>query len=262
MISKVKILAICGSPHIEGLSPGLLKKAAEGAREAGADVEVVLLGEKKIKQCIACPSPPCWTSLDCNIKDDDVLSIRKTLDDCDALIIAVPVYFLGINGLAKDFIDRIRPREATGKPVLPIAAAGGTGKGCVKALQDLCTSLTIFGFRVVMPLPATRYNREEAFNEAALRGRKLVEEAKERKPFQGLSEGYNWLYSLPYMNWNLVDELLYLSRIAIEGLRRKGRIDLAEQFAEELISLEKYPENLLERAANLHERTMHAFNTT
>jgi len=157
----MKVLAVCGSPHKEGLSPSLLKSAVEGAKEVGAEVEVVLLAEKKVKPCIACPSPPCWSEMECNIKDDG-LYLRKLFNECDGLIISVPVYFLGINGLAKDFIDRMRHYGENGKPAFPIAAAGGTGKGCVKALQDLATSLTIFGFRVVMPMPVTRYNAEEA----------------------------------------------------------------------------------------------------
>lgn len=256
----MKILAICASPHKEGLSPGLLKSAAEGAKEAGADVEVVLLAEKEINPCLACPSPPCWSALECNIRDDDALSLRRLFNECDGLIISVPVYFLGMNGLAKDFLDRMRYYSQNGKPAFPIASAGGTGKGCVKTLQDLATSLTIFGFRVVMPMPVTRYNAEEALGEARRRGRKMVEEYRERKPFSNLAEGYTWLYSLPYMNWDLVDELLFLSRVAIEGLRRKGKEDLAKQFYEELLSLEKYPDNLVEKATSLHERTMHAFN--
>jgi hypothetical protein len=119
----------------------------------------------------------------------------------------------------------------------------------------------VFGFRVVMPMPATRYNAEEAIEEAKKRGKRLVEEFKERKSFSSLAEGYKWLYSQPYMDWDLVDELLYLVRIAIEGIRRKGREDLAFQFEEELLEVEKYPENLCERAYALHERTMNTFNS-
>ncbi|MGB9797268.1 MAG: flavodoxin family protein [bacterium] len=254
-------MAICGSPHIEGFSPSLLKSAAEGTREAGADVEVVILGEKRIKSCLACPNPPCWTSMNCNIKDDDGLLLRKLFNECDALIISAPVYFLTINGLTKDFLDRMRHYGANGKPAFPISAAGGTGKGCVKALQDLSVSLTIFDFRVVMPLPATRYNAEEALAEARKRGKRLVEEYGEKKPFANLADGYAWLYSQPYMDWDLIDELLYLTRIAIEGIRKKGREDLASQFVEELSALEKNPENIVERIASLHERTMQVFNT-
>lgn len=256
----MKILAICGSPHREGLSPSLLKSAAEGAREAGAEVEVVLLAEKKVKPCIACPSPPCWTGMECKIKDDDGLYLRELFNKCDALIVSVPVYFLGINGIAKDFLDRMRYYGPNGKPAFPISCAGGTGKGCVKALQDLSTSLTVFGFRIVMPMPVTRYNAEEALAEAKERGRKLVQEYGERKPFANLGEGFAWLYSLPYMRWDLIDELLYLSKIAIEGLRKKGKDDLADELTRELLSIEKYPEDLASRAMSIHEKTMHAFN--
>lgn len=257
----MRVLAISCSPHKEGLSPGLLKAAAEGAREAGADVDVVLLAEKKIRPCIACPSPPCWTAMECNIKDDDALALRDKFNRCDALIISAPVYFLGLNGMGKDFLDRMRYYGENGKPALPIVAAGGTGKGCVKALQDLSISLTIFGFRIFMPMPVTRYNADEAFQEVKERGRKLVREYV-RKPFSGLSEGYKWLLSSPYMDWDLVDEILFLTKVAIEGLRRKGKEDLASRFSEELSALEGYPENKIERAISLQERVMNAFNVS
>lgn len=257
----MKILALSCSPHKEGLSPRLLREAGEGAREAGADVEFLSLAEKKVKPCLACPSPPCWTALACNIKDDDGLSLREKLEECDALIISAPVYFLGINGMAKDFIDRMRSYSRKGRPALPIAAAGGTGKGCVMSLQELCRYLMILGFRPVMPMPVTRYNADLAFKEARENGRRLVLEFEEPTPFASLSESIEWIESLPYMQWDMVDELIYLSRIAIEGIERKGRRDLAEPLREELEKIEVLSQDKTALAVQLHEKTMQIFNS-
>lgn len=123
------VLAVCGSPHPDGLTAQLTKGAARGAEEAGAKVEMVLLAQRMVKPCRNCPDARCWDEMECNTGDDEGLELRRRMKDCDALIVSAPVYFLSVNGLAKDFMDRMRCYGESGKPALPIAVAGGTGKG-------------------------------------------------------------------------------------------------------------------------------------
>ena len=56
----MKILCLNSSPRTGGQSKTelILNPLVEGMQEAGADVEVVNLREKKIKNCIGCF--PCW----------------------------------------------------------------------------------------------------------------------------------------------------------------------------------------------------------
>ena len=57
----MKILAINSSPRGDGISKtGLLLDALiKGMREAGAEVEMVQLRKKSVKNCIGCYT--CWT---------------------------------------------------------------------------------------------------------------------------------------------------------------------------------------------------------
>jgi hypothetical protein len=68
----MKILALNSSPRANGQSKTeiMLNSLAEGMREAGAEVAVVDLRNKKIKNCAGCFS--CWTKTpgSCIHKDD------------------------------------------------------------------------------------------------------------------------------------------------------------------------------------------------
>lgn len=260
-----KILAISGSPHRNGLTAQIINEVAQGVKETGADIEVVLLAEKDVKPCIACSSPPCWQKLDCSIQDDDGLELRRMMNESDALIFGAPVYFLSINGLAKDFMDRMRYYGESGKPALPISVAGGTGKGCITALQEICRWLVILGFRPFMPLPVTRYDWDIAKVEARERGERLVNEYNMPSPFDSLAEQIACYESLPFMQWGMTEEIVYLARIAVEGITRRGKAELTSgqrdklQKAETLISMGKKEEGL-KLAVAAQEESMAIFN--
>lgn len=262
---KMKVLSISGSPHSDGLTAQLINQAVQGAKEAGADVEVVLVAEKEVKPCIACNSPPCWQDLDCLIRDDDGLELRRMMNESDLFIFGAPVYFLSVNGLAKDFMDRMRYYGESGKPALPISVAGGTGKGCITALQEICRWLVILGYRPFMPLPVTRYNWDIAKVEARERGKRLVQEYSQKSSFDSLAEQIDCYESLPFMQWGLTEEIVYLARIAIEGITRLGKVELASQQreklqrAETLISNDKTEEGL-KQAVSVQEESMSIFN--
>lgn len=56
----MRILAVNGSPHKEGLCKKVLTRMLEGAGEAGASVELVDLPEKRLQPCRACSNAECW----------------------------------------------------------------------------------------------------------------------------------------------------------------------------------------------------------
>ena len=72
--------------------------------------------------------------MECKVKDD-ALELRKKLDDSDALAFLASVYFLSVNGLAKNFVDRMRYYEENGKPALAVA---GNREGMHIVLRDIC----------------------------------------------------------------------------------------------------------------------------
>lgn len=113
----------------------LLKTALFAAKKAGAEVEFVNMMGKKITYCHACDY--CGRARDagaveigCAFKDD-YQELEEKVYDADGIIIAAPVYAVGIVGQYKNFVDRIMPshdrasllevnkkREKEGKPLL------------------------------------------------------------------------------------------------------------------------------------------------
>jgi len=113
-----KILAINGSHHGDrGFTRFLLDLLFEGAREAGAECEVLTLANLTVNRCIGCDhcqrnvtvpvnaatfTPHCaWDG------KDDVRMIFDRMAGADLVIYATPVHVFGMSGLMKNFLDRI-----------------------------------------------------------------------------------------------------------------------------------------------------------
>ena len=99
----MKVLGIMGSPRRQGNTELLLDKAMEGAVEAGAEVEKVLVSKLKISPCLEIYA--CLKDGDCAIKDDMQLLYKKLLE-ADHIVFASPMFFYGITSQAKAIIDR------------------------------------------------------------------------------------------------------------------------------------------------------------
>ncbi len=100
----MKVLAICGSPR-KGNTETMLKEVLRGARDAGAETELVLLREKKINYCTGCEK--CKDG-DC-IFDDDMNEILEKMMKADLIVIGSPNYFSNVPGILKSMIDRTDP---------------------------------------------------------------------------------------------------------------------------------------------------------
>jgi len=101
--SDMKVLGIMGSPRRKSNTEILLDKALEGAGEAGAEVEKVLVSKLKISPCLEIYA--CLKDGNCAIKDDMQLLYKKLLE-ADHVIFASPMFFYGITSQAKAIIDR------------------------------------------------------------------------------------------------------------------------------------------------------------
>ena len=107
----MKILALNSSPRSGGQSKTelMLNHLVEGMRDAGADVEVINLREKNIKNCIGCFT--CWTKTpgQCIHKDDMTKELFGTWLESDMVVYATPLYNYGVNATLKVFIERTLP---------------------------------------------------------------------------------------------------------------------------------------------------------
>jgi multimeric flavodoxin WrbA len=101
--SNMKVLGIMGSPRRQSNTEILLDKALEGAREAGAEVEKVLVSKLKISPCLEIYA--CFKDGNCAIKDD-MQSLYDKLLEADHIIFASPIFFYGITSQSKAIIDR------------------------------------------------------------------------------------------------------------------------------------------------------------
>jgi len=99
----VKIVAIYGSPRRKGNTSLLLKKAAEGARDAGAQVEEVILRDLKISPCLEIYG--CKQTGRCVIKDD-FQGVYDQLLACQGLMLATPIFFYTVSAHTKTLMDR------------------------------------------------------------------------------------------------------------------------------------------------------------
>jgi multimeric flavodoxin WrbA len=100
---KTEILAIYGSPRRKGNTALLLRKAVEGAREANADVEEIVLRDLKISPCLEIYG--CKETGRCVIKDD-FQPLYDKLVNCRGLMLASPIFFYTVSALTKAMMDR------------------------------------------------------------------------------------------------------------------------------------------------------------
>jgi len=101
--TNMTVLGIMGSPRRQSNTEILLDRALEGAREAGAEVEKVLVSNLTISPCLEIYA--CRKDGNCAIKDD-MQSLYKKLLEADHTIFASPMFFYGVTSQAKAIIDR------------------------------------------------------------------------------------------------------------------------------------------------------------
>ena len=98
-----KILAIYGSPRRRGNTAALLKSAVQGARDAGAEVEELVLRDLKMSPCLEIYG--CKEDGRCVIPDD-FQGVYDQLLDCRALMLASPIFFYSVSAHTKILMDR------------------------------------------------------------------------------------------------------------------------------------------------------------
>ncbi|RJQ41809.1 MAG: flavodoxin family protein [Gaiellales bacterium] len=99
----VRVLGILGSPREGGNTEVLLDAALSGAKAAGAQVEKIRVGDLSFSGCIECND--CLETGECTIVDDMAV-VYEALERADRIIIASPIFFMGLPSQLKAIIDR------------------------------------------------------------------------------------------------------------------------------------------------------------
>jgi len=153
---KMKILAINGSPRgSRSQTLRLVQEVLDGARSAGADVEVVDVCKLQIEYCNGCTV--CYERGEC-VKEDDFAALYEKMLESDGIVFGSPNYINSVTAQIKTLLDRmadaIHCQMFIGKYGCAVATAGGSGADEVVAylngvLQTLGAN-TVGGVGVVL----------------------------------------------------------------------------------------------------------------
>jgi len=107
----LKVFAVNSSPRVGDQSKTelMLNQLVEGMRDAGAEVDVFHLRDKKIKRCQGCFT--CWTKTpgQCIQKDDMTKELFPKWIVADLAVYASPLYFHKMNSTMSTFMERTLP---------------------------------------------------------------------------------------------------------------------------------------------------------
>lgn len=142
----MNVLVMTSSPNVEGLTAACGNASKTGAERAGAQVAMVNINLLDIGHCKACGNGwgTCRNEHKCQVQDD-FQELHASLANMDGFVFITPVYWGDMSESAKAFFDRLRRCEALkkdkiileGKPVIAVAAAGGSGNGITSCLTSM-----------------------------------------------------------------------------------------------------------------------------
>ena len=127
----MRVLLVNGSPHKSGCTYTALSEIADTLREEGIDHDIFWIGNKPVGGCTGCNT--CSKKKQC-VFDDIVNAFTKIAAAYDAFVFASPVYYAGMNGSLKSFMDRVfysasaqEPNPFMLKPAAAVVSARRAG---------------------------------------------------------------------------------------------------------------------------------------
>jgi multimeric flavodoxin WrbA len=148
-VSRLKILAVIGSPRINGNTyklVNLIEKELK-ARDKEIEFEYVQLCRINLQPCKGCYMCIEKGEEKCPLKDERE-SLEAKMKRADAVIFAAPVYIYNVSWIMKNFLDRFAYRchrpDFHGKKAMVAVSTGAVGLGFVALL--LSFTLGAMGF--------------------------------------------------------------------------------------------------------------------
>lgn len=147
----MKVLIINGSPRMNGNTSIAINEVKKVLEEEKIEVEVVHIGNKDIRGCIACGY--CYSHGKC-VFNDLVNEVSNKFKEADGLIVASPVYYASANGTLISFLDRLFYSSSFDKSFkvgasIAVARRGGTSA----TFDELNKYFTISN----MPIASSQY---------------------------------------------------------------------------------------------------------
>lgn len=92
----MKVLLINGSPRWKGNTNRALEEAAAALEAEGVQTELVWIGNKEIRGCIACGICGKTGDKHCVFAEDCCNELIAKAAECDGFIVGSPVYYAGM----------------------------------------------------------------------------------------------------------------------------------------------------------------------
>jgi multimeric flavodoxin WrbA len=123
--------------------------------------------------------------LKCTYEDKAFEFLSQKILNCGALVLGTPVYWWDTSGLVKYLILKMfrvyaRTAPLQGLPAFGLAIAGGTGNGLISGLRPVYHFFHMLQMRALEPVPATRFNFNQALTRAVELGYQIAGMTKNR----------------------------------------------------------------------------------
>lgn len=134
----MKVLLVNGSPHMKGCTNKALELVGDELVANGIEADHFWIKNKPITGCIGCYR--CVETRECIFKGDSVTEFQEIAGNYDGYVFGAPVYYAGMAGSMKAFLDRAfmsnqgRVKYAF-KPAAVVASARRAGT--TATLEDL-----------------------------------------------------------------------------------------------------------------------------
>ena len=130
----MRVVAFNGSPHAEGNTWHAIRMVAAELENEGIETEIVQVGNKMIRGCIACNQCAKNGNQACSLPGDEVNEWIRKMKQADGIILGSPVHYSAIGGTMKSFLDRAfyvagvnggMLRHKVGASVVAVRRSGG-----------------------------------------------------------------------------------------------------------------------------------------
>ena len=105
----MKVCAINGSPRKGFNTAALLEHAVRGAASSGASTETIHLYDLRYSGCVSCFA--CKQKQDAGsgkcALHDELSPVLERVMDCDVLLLGSPIYYSGVTGMMRSFMERL-----------------------------------------------------------------------------------------------------------------------------------------------------------
>ena len=128
----MKVIAFNGSPKKEGNTYHAIKMVTDELEKEGIEIEIIHVGNKTIRGCLACNACARSKNEKCIVDNDEVNEWIQKMKEADGIILGSPVHYSSISGTMKSFLDRAFYvantgilRHKVGAAVVAVRRSGG-----------------------------------------------------------------------------------------------------------------------------------------